>query len=209
MSKIVFNGWNDITLKQYIELNKGIENLKDEELAFHLVATVTDNTVEYLKEFVPFDKVVKCSEQIMQTLSEPPKKTKPQSIGAFKLPNWRERIDDSWWSNATFNQVEVATLEMQRIQELNKEDLSNFALLCATLYKKDGEIQTDELIMSRENMFLEMSMSEVWQVFFSLLRWQKLTIRNLKLYSIVLKASLKLAHLMQRVKKSMNLRKQD
>ena len=85
--------------------------------------------------------------------------------------------------------------EIERIEiaqdKLNKLDLSGFALMCASLFKKKGDIITDELILVREQMFMDMDMLNVWGAFFLLKKWQRDTLKDLKVYSLVLKMSLR------------------
>jgi len=193
-----FKGWQSITLRQFIELNKSIDKLEGEELMFNLVAILTDNSEDFIKKAIPFADVTTFATKVMATLEQLPSKSIVNEFSDFSgyyLPKYVDRIDGTWWSDATYIQVQAVMTEIERIEiaqdKLNKLDLSGFALMCASLFKKKGDIITDELILSREQMFMDMDMLNVWAAFFLLKKWQRDTLKDLKVYSLVLKMSLR------------------
>ena len=212
MTKVKISGWRSITLEQFIQLTDVENNVNEEEKPFHVVAIVTDNTPEFIKTAMPYEKVLKAYSDVAGLLSNLPNQAKITKHKDYVLPNWIERLDGSWWSNATFGQVQAVSLEIGRIKEASEKmgrfDLSGFALMCAALFKKEGENLTNEQIILRESFWLQEDMETIWKVFFSLKRWQKRTLRGLKIYFIALKMSLKLQNLAQRLRTIMSVRKE-
>lgn len=199
-----FNGWQSITLAQFIELTKGVDELEGDELTFHLCSVLFDEPVELIKKSYSYGKVTTFAHQVMTTLEKLPEKTNVKTINGLKPPKMVNRLDGSWWSNATFEQVQAVMIEIERIQKaqekLNELDLSGFALMCGALFQKEGETLTDELIFAREQMFLQADMEIIWQAFFLLKKWQKSTLRDLKLYLWVVQIWLKYQNLVEKLK---------
>lgn len=199
-----FNGWESITLAQFIELTKGVDNLEGDELTFHLCSVLFDEPIELIKKAYPYGQVTTFAHRVMATLESIPEKSSLKSINDLKPPKMVSRLDGTWWSNATFEQVQAVMLEMERIQQaqekLKQFDLSGFALMCAALFQKEGEKLTDELIFAREQMFIQMDMENIWQAFFLLKKWQKSTLRDLRLYLWVVQIWLKYQNLAEKLK---------
>lgn len=199
-----FNGWESITLAQFIELTKGVDNLEGDELTFHLCSILFEEPIELIKKAYPYNQVTLFAYKVMETLENLPKKSTLKAINNLKPPKMVSRLDGTWWSSATFEQVQAVMLEMERIQQaqekLKELDLSGFALMCAALFQKEGEKLTDELIFAREQMFMQMDMSIIWQAFFLLKKWQKSTLRDLRLYLWVVQIWLNYQNLVEKLK---------
>lgn len=199
-----FNGWESITLAQFIELTKGVDNLEGDELTFHLCSILFEEPIELIKKAYPYNQVTLFAYKVMETLENLPKKSTLKAINNLKPPKMVSRLDGTWWSSATFEQVQAVMLEMERIQQaqekLKQFDLSGFGLMCAVLFQKKGEVLTDELIFQREQMFLQTDMSIIWQAFFLLKKWQKSTLRDLRLYLLVVQIWLKYQNLVEKLK---------
>ena len=203
-SSYIFEGWQSITLRQFNTLTHQIQNLEGDELVFKLCSILFDVDETYLKKSQPYLKLKEFATKVLDTFESLPEKQKLKDINGYRLPKMIKRIDGSWWSDATFEQVQAVMSETQRIQEATdksaKLNLEGFALMCATLFQKKGEIVKDEIILQREREWLEVDMFTIWQAFFLLQKWQRITLRDLKLYSKVVAIWLKWLNLVEKLK---------
>lgn len=203
-SSYIFEGWQSITLRQFNTLTHKIQHLEGDELVFKLCSILFDVDETYLKKSQPYLKLKEFATKVLDTFESLPEKQKLNEINGYRLPKMIKRIDGSWWSDATFEQVQAVMSETQRIQEATdkseKLNLEGFALMCATLFQKKGDIVTDEIILQREREWLEVDMFTIWQAFFLLQKWQRITLRDLKLYSKVVAIWLKLLNFQEMLK---------
>ena len=203
-SSYIFEGWQSITLRQFNTLTHQIQHLEGDELVFKLCSILFDVDETYLKKSQPYVKLKEFATKVLDTFDSLPEKQRLKEINGYRLPKMIKRLDGSWWSDATFEQVQAVMSETQRIQEATdksaKLNLEGFALMCATLFQKKGEIVTDEIILQREREWLEVDMFTIWQAFFLFQKWQRITLRDLKLYSKVVAIWLKWLNLVEKLK---------
>lgn len=204
MNNYEFNGWESITLKQFNDLTHQIEHLENDDLIFKVCSILFDLDEIYLKKSYPYLQLQEFATKVLDTFNELPEKKNIKGLKGYRLPKMIKRLDGTWWSSATFEQVQAVMSETQRIQEAKDKsmtlNLEGFALMCATLFQKPNEFVTDDVILEREKEWLEMDMETVWQAFFLLQKWQRITLRDLKLYSKVVAIWLKWLNFQEKLK---------
>ena len=90
----------------------------------------------------------------------------PESLqyGGQKTPLAEERI-------VTF--AEAADIEIA-LHDIAEKGIDGLAQLCAVYLRKKGEAHSDELVLQRMEMFKELPMTAVWEVFFCIMRLMRL-----------------------------------
>ena len=199
-----FEGWQSITLEQFIELQKGIDKEPD-ELVLHLCSTLFNQDSELVKKAYKWADLVDFANKVMATFDELPKReelTKLSLNGVeYYPPSFVSLLNGDWWSNSTYGQVQSVMSTINTIEK--HKDMSTLPLMFAALFRKKGEELTDEIIVKREILFSQMTMDKVWQAFFLLKKWERSTQKGLKRSLIINLQLLKLANWILKLKTSL------